>query len=165
MTVDLSEQQRRALREQPDGPLEVVDRDTNRSYVLVAREEYERTRTSAAEDTPADRREEMTAQIPPGIRRSQEAYWRDLPSLLPLASRRRQWVAYHGDEQIGFGRTETELYQECLRRGLNRDEFYIDRLRWSEYAPWEAEEIESPMYDYVEVDDDAEDSGPSAVAD
>ena len=61
--------------------------------------------------------------IPPMIQRSQEAFGRDLPEL--LKKRRGQWVAYHGDERIGFGRTETQLYQECFRRGLTDDEFVV----------------------------------------
>ena len=61
--------------------------------------------------------------IPPTISRSQAAFRRDLPRL--LAERPGQWVAYHGDEQIGFGATKTELYQNCLRRGLKRDEFLV----------------------------------------
>ena len=61
--------------------------------------------------------------IPPIISRSQAAFRRDLPRL--LAERPGQWVAYRGEEQIGFGATKTELYQECLRRGLKRDEFLV----------------------------------------
>ena len=33
----------------------------------------------------------------------------------------------HGDEQIGFGRSKTELHQVCLARGLNPAEFVV---RW-----------------------------------
>jgi hypothetical protein len=51
------------------------------------------------------------------------AFWRDLPQL--LQERYRQWVAYHGDRQIGFARTKYELYQECVRQGYNRDEILI----------------------------------------
>lgn len=36
-----------------------------------------------------------------------------------------QWVAYHGDECAGVGRTQTDVYQECLRRGLKEDEFEV----------------------------------------
>jgi hypothetical protein len=51
------------------------------------------------------------------------AFWRDLPQL--LQERPWQWVAYHGERQLGFGRTQTELWQECLRQGLHPDEFMI----------------------------------------
>ena len=61
--------------------------------------------------------------IPPIISRSQAAFRRDLPRL--LAERPGQWVAYRGEEQIGFGATKTELYQQCLRRGLKRDELLV----------------------------------------
>jgi hypothetical protein len=31
----------------------------------------------------------------------------------------------HGDERIGFGRSQFELYDECIRRGLRDDEFVL----------------------------------------
>ena len=62
-----------------------------------------------------------TYEVSPMIERSQAAFRRDLPEL--MKTHYRQWVAYHGDERIGFGRTETELYEECFRRGLKDDEF------------------------------------------
>jgi hypothetical protein len=42
-----------------------------------------------------------------------------------LKTHRGKWVCYHGDERIGFGKTQTELVEECLRRGLARDEFVV----------------------------------------
>jgi hypothetical protein len=61
--------------------------------------------------------------IPPMIERSQAAFRRDLPEL--MKTHYRQWVAYHGDERLGFGRSQTALYQECFRRGLQEDEFVV----------------------------------------
>ena len=61
--------------------------------------------------------------IAPMIAKSQEAFRRDLPRL--LGERYGQWVAYHGDERIGFGRSQFELYDECIRRGLRDDEFVV----------------------------------------
>ena len=76
--------------------------------------------------------------IAPGVARSLDAFRRDLPKLLETHS--REWVAYHGDERIGFGRTQTELYQECLRRGLKRDDFFVCSIEPG--AADEEEEIE-----------------------
>ena len=61
--------------------------------------------------------------IAPMIAKSQAAFRRDLPRL--LGDRYGQWVAYHGDERIGFGRSQFELYDECIRRGLRDDEFVV----------------------------------------
>jgi hypothetical protein len=44
---------------------------------------------------------------------------------LQMKKRRGQWVAYHGGQQIGFGKTKTQLYQQCLRQGLKIDEFVV----------------------------------------
>jgi hypothetical protein len=67
----------------------------------------------------------VAAEIAPMIARSQAAFRRDLASLLPKHS--GQWVAYHGDERIGFGKSQTKLYQVCIARGLKPDEFVV---RW-----------------------------------
>ena len=57
------------------------------------------------------------------IERSQKAFEKDLDDL--LKTHYRQWVAYHGDQQIGFGRSQTALFQQCLDRGLKDDEFVV----------------------------------------
>jgi hypothetical protein len=62
-------------------------------------------------------------QLSPQIQQSQDAFRRDLPQL--LRERYRQWVAYHGDERIGFSPSKRELYQECLRRGLQPGTFVV----------------------------------------
>jgi hypothetical protein len=62
-------------------------------------------------------------EIAPLVARSQAAFRRDLPEL--LKSHYRQWVAYHGENRVGFGRTQFELYDECYRRGLRDDEFVV----------------------------------------
>ena len=61
--------------------------------------------------------------IPPLVAASQAAFRRALPGL--LRQRPRQWVAFHGDERVGFGRTEAELYEACFRRGLAEDQFVV----------------------------------------
>lgn len=61
--------------------------------------------------------------VPPMIRRANEAYLRDLPEM--LRTHYRQWVAYHGDQRLGFGRSKRQLVGECLRRGLPDDEFVV----------------------------------------
>jgi hypothetical protein len=64
-------------------------------------------------------------EIPPGIQRSLAAFRRDLPTLLADKKLYRCWVAYHGDERIGIARSADELYRECFRRGLKREDFVV----------------------------------------
>jgi hypothetical protein len=71
-------------------------------------------------------------EILPGVAASQAAFRRALPEL--LKKRPRQWVAYHQDELIGFARSETDLYEECYRRGLTDDTFVV-RLIMEELGP------------------------------
>jgi hypothetical protein len=62
------------------------------------------------------------ARIPEAIRRSVAAFKRDLPRL--LKEHPDQWVAYHGEEQVGIAATDLELYQQCLKR-WSQDEFIV----------------------------------------
>jgi hypothetical protein len=55
--------------------------------------------------------------------RAEHAFRRDLVQL--LEERPGQWVAYHGEQRVGFAPTKTELYLECLRRGWKHEEFVV----------------------------------------
>jgi hypothetical protein len=65
------------------------------------------------------------SNLPPMIQRSQEAFRRNLPRLLQEKERLRQWVAYHGEDCLGFAASRIELYQRCLGQGLARDDFVV----------------------------------------
>ena len=63
----------------------------------------------------------------PILQQALETFRKDLPKL--METHYRQWVAYHGDRCIGFGRSQRELYQECLQReGLQPDELLVSRV-------------------------------------
>ena len=51
------------------------------------------------------------------------AFQRDWPQL--AEKHFGQWVAYHGDRQLGLAPTQTQLYQDCWRRGLSSEEFHV----------------------------------------
>ena len=57
------------------------------------------------------------------IEQAWEAFQREAPLLIP--EHVGEWVAYHGDQPIRFGKTKTELYQQCLQRGLAAEEFLV----------------------------------------
>ncbi len=135
-SIQLTEEQRQAVEAQQGRPIQLVDPVTNRVYVLVAAEAYDRVGDLLEFGAFGPKPGSSLSKIPAGTRRSMEAFWRDLPQLLRLRSRKRLWAAYHGDERIGLGRTQTELYQECLRRGLQDDQFYVGRLEPAEEPPW-----------------------------
>ncbi len=52
-----------------------------------------------------------------------QAFQRDLAQL--WTERSGQWVAYRGEQRLGFALSKHELYQQCFQRGLPRDEFVI----------------------------------------
>jgi hypothetical protein len=62
-------------------------------------------------------------QVQAAQRQAQEAFERDLPQL--WAERPDQWVAYNGAQRVGFAAQKHEMYQECLMRGLQLDEFVV----------------------------------------
>jgi hypothetical protein len=79
--------------------------------------------------------------VPPLRAQGEAAYYRDLQGI--LQERSRVWVAYSGDERIGFGRTKSELYDICLRRGLQPHEFIV--LFADEAALYDHTEIDFPF--------------------
>jgi hypothetical protein len=64
-------------------------------------------------------------ELPPLVKQSLEAFRRDLPELLKNRKLFQKWVAYHGNERIGFDKLPERLYAECYRRGLKDNEFVV----------------------------------------
>jgi hypothetical protein len=152
MMVELTEQQRQAVEEQAGGPVEMIDPDTQRAYVLLARERYEQMCSLAgAESESSHPVAEVAPGTPAGILRSQQAFWRDLPHLLSQRKLRGRWVCYHGDERVGIG-TYDGLVRECVRRGIPDDAFYLGRIFPQELPPWEPEEVEPLGHHHLEDD-------------
>jgi hypothetical protein len=151
MKLELTEQQQQQLRLNGDGPVEVVDPHTKRSYVLIAREQFEKVR-SLLDDAPepSERSENVSTMIEPQMLRSQQAFWRDLPQLLQRRKWRGQWVCYHGDERIGIAKDDCELVQRCLKLGIQRGDFYIGRIKERPTAPWVCEELEESLVEFTD---------------
>ena len=61
--------------------------------------------------------------VAPMLTRSLETFRRDLPRL--LESHGGKWVAYRGEQRLGFGKTQTELYEQGFAHGLKADEFLV----------------------------------------
>jgi hypothetical protein len=129
--IELTPEQRQALEARHGEPVRVVDPATQDAYVLVPVQVYERL-TGLVQDPL----EGPASDVPPLFRRSQEAFWRDLPGLLKSWRTRGKWVAYHGDERIGVARDSQTLLRECLRRGLGKDDYYLDIIEPMPQPPW-----------------------------
>ncbi len=151
MILELTEQQRAMVKGQGGRPVEIVDPDTQRTYMLVALEEFERVRPLLSEPAPGVASgSQLSFEIPPGIRRSQEAFWRELPGLLKERKLRGQLACYHGDERIGIARDDVELYGRCRDRGLKQNEFYIGYIEDRALPPWESEVLEESLFEAVD---------------
>jgi len=133
--IGLTPEQRRLVEQAGDRPVRIEDPEIHQTYVLIRADVYERVRHLI------EPRSVEELHIPEGIRKSQEAFFRDLPELLKDRRLRGKYVAYHGNERIGIARDDVPLIRECLRRGLERDEY--DILIIEPQSP-EPEEIDYP---------------------
>ena len=96
LTPELGEAVELAVERSGGQPVRVEDPRNHRIYLLV---EMLRSR---GRTSPNERGRSSELDIPEGILRSQDAFFRDLPELLKDESLRGQWVIYHGEERIGF---------------------------------------------------------------
>jgi hypothetical protein len=93
---------------------------------------------------------EPAIEVPPGILRSQQAFWRDLPELLKKKRNHDKWVCYHGDDRIGIAWDTHDLIREIHRRALPNDAYYLAIIQPQDAPPWEDIEVESPRPPVVE---------------
>lgn len=115
----LTPEQRQLIEQAGDQPVRIEDPETHQAYVIVRADLYERVR-DVLEPNP-----DREIEIPEGIRKSQEAFFRDLPDLLQNRKFRGNYVVYHRDERIGIADDDEPLIRECLRRGIKPDEYDI----------------------------------------
>jgi len=79
MRPELTEQQRQAVREQPDRPVEVVDSTTNRTYVLLSLELYDQVRPLLGQ-APADGATRVASALPSPDGKPFRQRLKDLPT-------------------------------------------------------------------------------------
>jgi hypothetical protein len=143
--IELNPEQRQAAAQ--GEAVRIVDPLTRDAYVLVRAEVYARLtamqQRKAAQPDP---------EIPPLVLRSQQAFWQDLPELLNDHRNHGKWVAYHGAERVAFSRSDVEAYQECFRRGLKHEEFYVGRLEADPdgVPPWGTLEADWSLFEVTE---------------
>ncbi len=134
-TTGLTPEQRQLIDQAGDEPVPIEDPETCEDFVLMRRRVYDQLR-QPMESHPVDK-----IIIPEGIRKSQEAFFRDLPELLKDRKLLGRCVAYHGDERIGIARDDKVLIRECIRRGLKREDYDILIIEPQSAEP---EEIDYP---------------------
>jgi hypothetical protein len=137
----LTPEQRRLVEQSGDRPVRIEDPEMQQAYVLIRADVYERVRDVF------EPRSGEELQVPEGIRKSQEAFFRDLPELLKERRLRGKYVAYHGDERVKIGRSEIEVVRECNRRGLPPDRYDVFVIRPQSPEP---EEVDYPSAWYDE---------------
>src|SRR5438309_156491 len=113
----LGPEPRREIGRAGEPPVRIEDPGTHSTPEILKAEFSERMRPLPPDGASDD------GGVPEGIRRSQDAFFRDLPELLTDASLRGRWVAYQGGERIGIAASDEPLIRECLARGLKRDEY------------------------------------------
>jgi hypothetical protein len=130
--------------------VQIVDPLTHDAYVLLRAEVYERL----SGELPPPELHQPNPEIPPGVLRSQQAFWQDLPELLKKKRNRGKWAAYHGSERVAIGRTDVEVYRECFRRGLESGEFYVGKLKADPdgIPPWGTYHSDWSLYEVTDGD-------------
>lgn len=131
----LTAEQRRLVEQAGDRPVRIKDAEMHQEYVLIRAEVYERVRDLIEPRSDGD------VRVPEGIRKSRQAFFRDLPGLLEDRRLWGRYVAYRGDERMKIGRSEIEVVQECLRRGFSDDEYDVFIIESQSSEP---EEVEYP---------------------
>jgi hypothetical protein len=131
-TITLTPEQFQVVEQAGAQPVRVADPTGRRTYRLIE-EAAQAARTAPNE---AGR---SWDDIPEGILRSQDAFFRDLPELLKDESLRGMWVIYHRDERIGIAPKQLPLIQECNRRGLESDEYDVFVIEPQSREPEEVE--------------------------
>jgi hypothetical protein len=143
--IELNPEQRQAVAE--GEPVRIIDPLTHEAYVLMRAEVY--ARLAAVSSRRAER---AKPEISPLILRSQQAFWKDLPELLKDERNHGKWAAYHGGERVAISRSDVEAYQECFRRGLEHEEFYVGMLEPDPdgIPPWGTLEADWSLYEVTE---------------
>jgi hypothetical protein len=143
--MTLTAEQRQEIEKAGDEPVRIEDPETHATYVLLRAEVYDRLRPPP---TPEDE-DLFRMEIPEGIRRSKEAFLRDLPELMTRKRLRGRWALYHGDKRIGIWRNPPAMIRRIVKLGLQMDEYYSDVI---EPHPEEPEEIETSLLEYDEIE-------------
>ena len=140
--IELDPEQRQAVAH--GEPVRIVDPMTHDAYVLVRADVYARLagECERPETVP-------NPEIPPLVLQSQKAFWRNLPELLKIKRNRKKWAAYHGDERVAITRSDVDAYQECFRRGLKHEDFYVGKLEADPdgIPPWGTFESDWSLYE------------------
>jgi hypothetical protein len=148
--IELNPEQRQAMAQ--GQPVRIVDPSTHDAYILFRADDY--ARLEEALPRPV---EEPPPGIEPMVLRSMQAFWRDLPELLKHHRNRGKCAAYHGEERVVITRSSVDAYQECFRRGLKHEEFYVGKLEADPEGipPWGT--LEGDWTFYEETGDDPPD--------
>jgi hypothetical protein len=146
--IELNAEQRQAMAQ--GEPVQIIDPVTHDAYVLVPAEVY--ARLSGERPRPAH---QPHPAIAPLVLCSMQAFWRDLPELLLKRRNRGKWAAYHGEERVAISRSEVDAYQECFRRGLKHEEFYVGKLEPDPEGipPWGTFESDWSLYEATDIDE------------
>ncbi len=143
--IELTPEQRQALEQKNGEPVRVIDPSTHDAYVLMRAEVFERMAGVLPPDV-----DEVSSLILPEMLRAQRAFWRELPELLKYKRHHGQWVACHGDERVGLGKTRTELYERCVQQGLKRGTFYIGKIEEADTPPWVPTPLEESLCEFTD---------------
>lgn len=138
ISLELTPEQRSALAASPGGPVEIVDPDTKKKYVLLAQEQFEKAQALLGEPHPAPSSPPLAIPqpladlpVPPPVidemrRRSRQLGWRGRKALQDLEDELKLQYYYgglcvnylrttQGIVVLAAGRSGSPAYQEQLQ--------------------------------------------------
>jgi hypothetical protein len=139
--VTLTVEQREEIQKAGDEPIRIEDPETHATYVLLRAEVYDGLRPPRAPECE----DLLSLEIPEGIRRSKEAFLRDLPELISRKRLLGRWVLYHLGRRIGIWRNPRWMEQKIVKLGLRMDEYYAGVI---EPHSVDDDEIETSLLEY-----------------
>ena len=111
--MTISPELRQALEEAKGEPLRIEDPENQAAYVVVKADAYAKMRAISNRE---DGEESRPNQVSEGIRLAQDAFFRDLPTMLGDRKLKGKWVLYHRERRIAAAPKERDLIAEVIRR-------------------------------------------------
>jgi hypothetical protein len=143
--MTLTVEQRQEIQKAGEAPIRIDDPETHTTYVLLRADVYD-----GLKPPPAPKCEDLlNPEIAQGIRRSKDAFLRELPELMSQKRLRGRWTLYHLEKRLGIWRNPRRMIRKSVKLGLPEDEIYYGVI-----APYpdEHEEVETSLFEFEEIE-------------
>ncbi len=125
--MTITTEMKQALETAGHEPVRLEDPDTKIPYLIIREDVYLKMSQSLAMDHSNKSLYEVgefhPSELSEGMRLAQDAFFRDLPSMLGDRTLKGKWVLYHRDKRIAAASKERDLLKEVNRLHIPGDEY------------------------------------------